>query len=84
MECNGMQVIEDNFFKLFVDFLLLTEDDISLALNRSILKLGVLKYIADNVDGDRDVLAEALGVVNGLFTRGIRIQVSAKIFYFQL
>jgi len=79
-----MQVIEDNFFKLFVDFLLLTEDDISLALNRSILKLGVLKYIADNVDGDRDVLAEALGVVNGLFTRGIRIQVSAKIFYFQL
>lgn len=79
-----MQMIEDNFFKLLVDFLLLTEDDISLALNRSILKLGVLKYIADDVNGNRDILAEALGIVNSLFTRGICIQMSAKVFYFQL
>lgn len=63
-----MKVVEDNFFKLFVDFLLLAKDNISLALNRSILKLGVLKNVADDIDGNGNVLAEALGVVNGLFT----------------
>lgn len=63
-----MEMVKDNFFKLLVNLLLLTEDDISLALNRSILKLGVLEYVADDVDGDWDVLAEALGIVNGLFT----------------
>ena len=68
MECDGMEMVKDNFFKLLVNLLLLTEDDISLALNRSILKLGVLEYVADDVDGDWDVLAEALGIVNGLFT----------------
>ena len=68
LECDGMEMVKDNFFKLLVNLLLLTEDDISLALNRSILKLGVLEYVADDVDGDWDVLAEALGIVNGLFT----------------
>ena len=63
-----MKVVEDNFFKLFVDFLLLAKDNISLALNCSILKLGVLKNVADDIDGNGNVLAEALGVVNGLFT----------------
>jgi hypothetical protein len=67
LECDRMEMVKDNFFKLLVNFLLLTQDDISLALDRSILKLGVLEYVADDVDGDWNVLAEALSVVNGLF-----------------
>ena len=79
-----MEMVENNFLELLVNFLLLTENDISLALNSRILKFGVLEYVADDIDGDWDVLAEALGVVNGLFTRGIRVQVCTKIFHFQL
>jgi hypothetical protein len=68
LECDGMEVIKNNFFKLLVNFLLLTENDVSLALYCSILKLRVLQYVTDDIDRDWDVLAEALGVVYGLFT----------------
>ena len=63
-----MEMVEDNFFKLFVNLLLFTKDDITFTLDRGTLELGILKYVADDINGNWDVLAETLGVVNGLFT----------------
>lgn len=63
-----MEMVEDNFFKLFVNLLLFTKDDITFTLDRGVLELGILKYVADDINGNWDVLAETLGVVNGLFT----------------
>ena len=63
-----MEMVEDNFFKLFVNLLLFTKDDITFTLDRGALELGILKYVADDINGNWDVLAETLGVVNGLFT----------------
>lgn len=68
MERDGMEMVEDNFFKLFVNLLLFTKDDITFTLDRGVLELGILKYVADDINGNWDVLAETLGVVNGLFT----------------
>jgi hypothetical protein len=39
----------------------------------------VLEDVGDDVDGLWDVLAEALGVVNRLFTRSVHIEVGAEI-----
>ena len=62
-----MKVVKDNFFKLFIDLLLLTYDDIPFSLNRAILQLRVLQNVRDDVDGDGDILSETLGVIDGLF-----------------
>jgi hypothetical protein len=54
------------------------------ALNGTALELGVLEDIGDDVDGLRDVLTEALGIVDHLLTRSVRIEVSAKILHLDL
>lgn len=62
----GVEVVENNLLELLVDLLLLTEDDITLALNGGALELGVLENVGQNVDGVRDVGVEGLGVVDGV------------------
>ena len=41
--------------------------------------LGVLEDVRDNVDSSTDVLAEALGVVDGLFTGSVSVEVGTEI-----
>ena len=60
-------MVKDDFLVLLVDLLLLTHDDVALALDSGAFELRVLEDIRDNVDGVRDVFTEALGVVYGLF-----------------
>jgi hypothetical protein len=47
---------------MLVNLLLLTQDDIALAFNGATFELGVQKDVGNDVDGLRNVLAEALGV----------------------
>ena len=53
-----MEMIEDNLFDLLVNLFLLSKDDVSFALDRLRLELGILKDIGENVDGFGDVGVE--------------------------
>ena len=66
LEGSGVEVVEDNLLELLVDLLLLTEDDVALALDGSGLQLGVLKDVGEDVDGLGDIVVEGLGVVDGV------------------
>jgi hypothetical protein len=45
LECRGMQMVKDDFFKLFVHLFLLAEDNVTLAFNGLRIELGVLEDI---------------------------------------
>ena len=66
LESGGVEVVEDNLLELLVNLFLLTEDDITLALDSSGLKLGVLEDIGEDVDGLGNIVIEGLGVVDGV------------------
>ncbi len=76
-------MVEHNLLVLFVDLLLLTEDDVALAFDGAAFKLRVLEDVRDDVDSLRDVLAEALGIVNGLLARGVRVEMSTEVLDFK-
>ena len=67
LESGGMEVIEDDFLELAVDFLLLTDNDVSFSLNGIIFKLGVLDDVCKDLDGLGSVILEGFGVVDGVF-----------------
>ena len=79
-----MQVIEYDLFQLLVNLLLFPEDNVALAFNSGLLELRVLQDVGHNVDGGGHILAEALGVVHGLFARGVRVQVRAEVLDLEL
>lgn len=66
-EGSGVKVVEDDFLELLVNLLLLSEDNITLALNGRRLELGVLKNVGKNVNSVGHVRVERLGVVDGVF-----------------
>jgi hypothetical protein len=72
-------MIKDDLFQLFIDLLLFSQDHITFSLDCSGLKLRVLQDIADDVNCGGHILAEALGIIDRLFARRIRIQVRADI-----
>ena len=76
-------MVKDDLLVLLVDLLLLTDYDVALALDGGALELRVLEDVRDDVDGLGDVLAEALGVVDGLLARGVRVEVGAEVLYFK-
>jgi hypothetical protein len=82
LECNGVQMVKDNFFQLLINLLLFSQYDIPLPLDRTALQLRVLQDVADNIDSLRHVPAEALRVIHSLFTRGVCIQMCPKILDF--
>jgi len=81
---DSVEMIKHDLLVLLVNLLLLTQDDIAFALNGTSFELGVLEDVGDDVDGLRDILAEALGVVNRLLTRSVRIEMCADILHFNL
>ena len=66
LERGGVQVVEDDLLELLVDLLLLTQDHITLPLDRGGLQLGVLEDVGQDVNGLRNVRVEGLGVVDGV------------------
>lgn len=53
-----MEVVEDNFFQLFVDLFLFAKNHITLAFDGGVFELGVLEDVGKNVDGLGDVGVE--------------------------
>ena len=72
-------MIKNNFLKLLINLLLLSKNDIPLPLNSRVFELGVLQNIADNVDSYWHILSEALGIVDGLFPRGVGIKMRTNV-----
>ena len=68
-----MQVVKHHFFRLLLDFLLLTQNHVALALNSRGVELRVLQNVGHNVHCLADVLAERLGVEYRLLTRRVSI-----------
>jgi hypothetical protein len=79
LEGNSVKVVKDDLLDLLVDLLLLPEDDVPLPLNRSLLQLGSLQDVRDDLDTLANILLEALGVVDGLLPRGVGVKVSAEV-----
>ena len=79
-----MEMVKDNLLVLLVDLLLLTHDNVALALDSAAFELRVLQDVRDDVDGLRDILAETLGVVDGLLARGVGVEVRAEVLHFEL
>lgn len=75
-------MIEYNLLKLLVDLLLLSKNNITFPLNGSVLELGVLQDIRDDVDCNRNVFSKAFRIVNSLFPRRIRVEVGSKVLNF--
>lgn len=79
-----MQVIKYDFLILLVNLFLLPQDDIPFPLNGRRLELRVLQNVRDDVYCLVDVLAERLGVVDGLLSRGVGVEVSSQVLDFEL
>lgn len=78
-----MEVVKDDLLVLFVNLLLFTHYDVALAFDGVAFELRVLENVRDDVDSLGDILAEALGVVDGLLARGVCIEVSAEVLHFE-
>ena len=79
-----MQVIKDDLLHLLVDLLLLPKDHVPLPLDRLALQLAALEDIGDDLDALAHVLAEALGVVDGLLPTGVGVEVSSEVLDLEL
>ena len=77
-------MVEHDLLQLLVDLLLLPQDDITLPLDSTTFKLGVLQDVANDVNCLGNVLTETFGVVDSLLARCVCIQMSTEIFDFQL
>ena len=84
MVSNRMEMVKQDLLVLLVHLLLLAQNDIAFALDGAAFELRVLEDVGDDVDGLRDVLAEALGVVDRLLARSVRIEVRAKVLHLEL
>lgn len=84
LESYGVKVVKDDLLVLLVNLLLLPQDDVPLALNGRSLELRVLQNVRDDVNSLVDVLAERLGVVDGLLARRVGVEVGAQVLDLEL
>ena len=77
-------MIEDDLFCLFIDLLLLPENDITFPLDSRRLELRVLQNVADDVHGGGHILAEALGIVHRLLAGGVRVEMRSEVLNLEL
>ena len=83
-ESNSVQVVENDLLQLLVNLLLLPEDNIPLPFDGILLQLGVLQDVRDDTDGAGHVLLESLGVVDGLLSRSVGVQVGTNVLDLEL
>lgn len=72
-------MVKDDLLHLLVNLLLLAEDDITLALNGSVIQGGVLENVREDLNGLGDIGLEGLGVVDGLLAGSVGVQVSTHV-----
>jgi len=51
-----MKMIKDDLFKLLVNLLLLSKNDITFSLNSCRLEFRILKNVGNDINGNRDIL----------------------------
>ncbi len=81
---HSVKVVKDDLLELLVHLLLFPQNHITLPLDRIGLELRVLQNVRDDADGLADVLLECLGIVDGLLTRGVCIEVCAEVLDLEL
>lgn len=74
-----VKAVEDDLLLLLLDLLHLAEDDIAFAVDGCGVEGGVLKDVAEDLHSLGDVLLEHLGVVDGLLTRGVGVEVATHV-----
>jgi len=78
-----MQVVENDFFVLFVYFFLFSEDDFSFSFYSGFFEFGVLEDVGDDFYAGGGVLLKAAGIVDGLFTGSVGIEMGSHVFDFK-
>lgn len=69
----SVEVVEDDLLELLLNLLRLAKNNVALALDSGLLKLGVLKNVLENIDALGDVLVESLGKVNSVLALCSRV-----------
>lgn len=80
---DSVQVVENNLLHLLVNLFLLSQDNISFPFNSTLLQLGVLEDIRDDSNSRSNILLESFGVIDGLFSRSVGVEVSSNVLYFE-
>ena len=79
LEGGGVKVVKDNLLHLLINLLLLAENDITLALDGSVIQSGVLENVREDLNGLGDIGLEGLSVVDGLLAGSVGVQVSTHV-----
>ena len=77
-------MVEDDFLQLLVHLFLLTQNHVSLPFDRARLEFAVLKDVGEDVDGGWDVVVEGFGVVDGVFSAGVGVEMAAHVLDLEL
>lgn len=67
LERSSVEVVKDNLLDLLLNLLRFAEDHVTFALDRTLLELGVLENIGQDVDALGNIGIESLGEVDGVF-----------------
>lgn len=78
LEGGSMQMVQNKFFLVLVNFGHFSQNDITFTLNGGALELGVEQDVGDDLDSLANVLLENLSKVGGLFTRGVGVPTNTK------
>ena len=73
-----MEVVQNQFFLLFVDFGHFSQDNIAFTLNGSFLQLAVEQNIGKDLDSASNIILENLGKVDSLFTGCVGVPKKGK------
>jgi hypothetical protein len=83
LESDSVKVIENDFLDLLVNLLLFPQDNITFPLDRSRFEFTSSQDIRDDLYRLSNVLREGFGVVDGLFSRSVGVQVSSEVLNFE-
>jgi hypothetical protein len=78
-EGRAVQLVQDDLLVLLVHLLGLAKNHIALAGDGSLVQLGVLQNVRQDLDSLGHIVLEDAGVIHGLFSGGIGIEVAADI-----
>mmetsp|Transcript_29054 Transcript_29054/g.53396 ORF Transcript_29054/g.53396 Transcript_29054/m.53396 type:complete len:452 (-) Transcript_29054:12-1367(-) len=79
LESSSMEVVKDLLVGLLVNLLHFPEDDAALTVDGLLIKLGVQKNVGEDIDSVRDILAHNLGIVAGLLTASVSIELTTHV-----
>mmetsp|Transcript_25765 Transcript_25765/g.41292 ORF Transcript_25765/g.41292 Transcript_25765/m.41292 type:complete len:301 (-) Transcript_25765:100-1002(-) len=84
VECCQVQAVKDDLLYGLLDLLHFTQDDATLEVQMRLIQGGVLEDVSQDVNTLLEIIFEALGIVDRLLSRCVRIQVSTHVLDFLL